>query len=501
MAATTLEEYLVHVGFSVDLLAQARFMEMTGVIGKRMIGLGAFAVEAAAKVAASIDDMTEKYRSLYYLSAATKEPIQGLQAFSFAATQVGMSVGQAQGAISRWSLAMQSMPGLDILMEGMGIKRGMSVGEQIDALAAKAKYALDTNNKMYLAILGQISSLTGIGLDELRQYAVSLPARQKAERDLAERQKEFGFNAEDAGKKSDQFQQSLGRLGMTLTTLKESWMAGLIEPIGQAIDKVDEFVRALNALKPSEKQKDILRAAEGYLPGTPEGREQQKQDLHWLIRTIIGPKAEAGWIRAFGGEATFAERFGEPGKSESATSAAASRVMQLQGRTAGLDADFSARLNSALAAMPPELGGFKVGSGFRTHAEQAALYAQKPGLAAPPFHSKHELGGAADIEGSEAAKAWLHAHAGEFGLRFPMSHEPWHVEPMAGFQGNVAPAGGGWTGGPRQNGQTFNINTTVNGAGSDSGRTALLVEQTQRSFWSDVLRYSRPVDSPTGGPS
>lgn len=70
--------------------------------------------------------------------------------------------------------------------------------------------------------------------------------------------------------------------------------------------------------------------------------------------------------------------------------------------------------------------------GYRSNAEQAALYKAKPGLAAPPGRSNHERGTAGDLSGNLAL---AHRLAAQFGLRFPMltrapgrKYEPWHVE-------------------------------------------------------------------------
>jgi D-alanyl-D-alanine carboxypeptidase len=101
------------------------------------------------------------------------------------------------------------------------------------------------------------------------------------------------------------------------------------------------------------------------------------------------------------------------------------------GGTAGLRTGFADRVNALRNAASAE--GYNIGitSGFRTWGQQARLYAQKPGLAAPPGRSNHQLGLAADLNyhGSPAARAWAHRNAGRFGLRFPMRREPWHIEP------------------------------------------------------------------------
>ena len=99
----------------------------------------------------------------------------------------------------------------------------------------------------------------------------------------------------------------------------------------------------------------------------------------------------------------------------------------------GMDPAFRARVDQLIAASG---GRLFLKSGYRSDAEQAQLYAaavQRYGAAnagnwvAPPGHSNHNRGLAADIGGDLGLLAQL---APQFGLELPMSWEPWHVEPV-----------------------------------------------------------------------
>lgn len=109
---------------------------------------------------------------------------------------------------------------------------------------------------------------------------------------------------------------------------------------------------------------------------------------------------------------------------------------------AGLDLEFQRRLSAFFAALP----GLSITSGFRTFEQQAALYAAKPGWAAPPGRSNHERGLAADLAlGPGMTWEEVHARAAEFGLRFPMKDravrpEAWHVEMVRGATPGGLPA-------------------------------------------------------------
>lgn len=118
---------------------------------------------------------------------------------------------------------------------------------------------------------------------------------------------------------------------------------------------------------------------------------------------------------------------------------------------AGLDPGFASALRQLIADAP---GKITITSGFRSRAEQEALYKKKPKLAAKPGHSKHEKGMAADLDYHEdpEVEAWVHRNAYRYGLRFPMltkkpgkKYEPWHVEPIGSAAHGAAqhqPAGG-----------------------------------------------------------
>ena len=77
-----------------------------------------------------------------------------------------------------------------------------------------------------------------------------------------------------------------------------------------------------------------------------------------------------------------------------------------------------------------------VNSGFRSDAEQAALFAANPDprWVAPPGHSLHRCATELDL-GPSAAYSWLAANAARFRFVKRYSWEPWHF----GFDGGPPP--------------------------------------------------------------
>lgn len=102
--------------------------------------------------------------------------------------------------------------------------------------------------------------------------------------------------------------------------------------------------------------------------------------------------------------------------------------------TEGLDPTFAQAIEALIAASG---GRLSIESGFRSDEQQQQLWdaaVQKYGSpeaarkwVAPPGHSNHNRGMAVDLGGDTAL---AHELAPRFGLVFPMSWEPWHIEPV-----------------------------------------------------------------------
>ena len=112
----------------------------------------------------------------------------------------------------------------------------------------------------------------------------------------------------------------------------------------------------------------------------------------------------------------------------------------------GLNPIFWERLNSLLEDAKKQGYNVTITSGWRSYSSQRSLWDnstrpcnERPQWVACPGGSRHGFGIAADLSfngtacsGSwdcNAAATWIHANAANYGLRFRMSWEPWHIEP------------------------------------------------------------------------
>lgn len=114
----------------------------------------------------------------------------------------------------------------------------------------------------------------------------------------------------------------------------------------------------------------------------------------------------------------------------------------------GTQGFFSDEMKNMFAAAAKDGIHLGVGSGFRDSARQAQLFkeavekygseAEARKHVAPPGHSMHERGLAADltedghlIRKGSPADEWIAQHGKDYGIVRPMSYEPWHVQPQS----------------------------------------------------------------------
>lgn len=112
----------------------------------------------------------------------------------------------------------------------------------------------------------------------------------------------------------------------------------------------------------------------------------------------------------------------------------------------GLDGRFAGSLAALFREAPESVrAGLGINSAFRSPERQAQLFEQalakygSPEAArkwvAPPGRSQHNHGSAVDLAfGNDVARRWVHDNAAQYGLTFPMGHEPWHIEPAGARQ-------------------------------------------------------------------
>lgn len=217
---------------------------------------------------------------------------------------------------------------------------------------------------------------------------------------------------------------------------KEKDEAALEEKRHQAQELNRRFISTND---PTYGTGDFHYARGGKVPGN---HDRDDVPIFATPGELVVPKPVVG---KHGGPTALMRKLGFQGRGNEGHYAGGGEVT---GDTNGLNAEFLKRLQAFSAAVGEP---FKVGSGYRSLAEQQVLYdrwmRKVPGQAkaAKPGSSNHNFGLAVD------GPRWRGRHPERFGLRYPMDFEPWHIEPenakaMRGGAAAAQPAVGTPTG-------------------------------------------------------
>ena len=201
----------------------------------------------------------------------------------------------------------------------------------------------------------------------------------------------------------------------------------MARPPRRRLRDLDALARAQQAQTPG--------AVPGEGPLTTAARVAQQQGGLGApsVSDAAGVVTESGAASPMGVAATLSGQ-GPPPEEPATPSPPAPTEPHPVAGAEGMEPEFARRLDALIAASG---GRIRINSGYRSEAEQAALYQEalakygSPQAAgkwvAPPGKSNHGRGIAADLGGDMNL---AHQLAPQFGLVFPMGHEPWHIEPV-----------------------------------------------------------------------
>lgn len=246
-----LRQYLVSLGYQVDLTQQRRFdLSLFKTEGgalsltKRLLGVAAASQAAMVAYARSMERM-------YYSSKRAESSVSTLQAFGFAGENVGVGAEAMTSAIEGLARSLRSNPGLTALLEALGVKtQGRERAEILMDLVEKLK-------GMPLYIGQQYASMFGMDADTFFMLSEGLEKFKEMAALQRSMAKDMGLNADTSAEVLTRYSQKLKEiterlklLGLTVAT--ESlpvfeWLAKTInESLSNAGKLLGQVIKAGN---------------------------------------------------------------------------------------------------------------------------------------------------------------------------------------------------------------------------------------------------------------
>ena len=240
MAATTIQDFLIGLGYEVDQAQQRRFQE--ALVQARA---GALALAASlAGVVAAVEKVASSYEKLLYASQRIGASVSKIQDFAYAISQVGGSAQAANSSLEAMGSFLRSSPGAESFLARLGVQtRDASGGirDTTDMLQDFFKVARTMpyfRAKAYAGVLGIDETTLQAGIRGIGQFSGQLQAMYRA----------AGISGAAAAKGSAAFMQQLRALGAALQVLRDKVALSLERGVGGDIERlrkmlVDNFGR------------------------------------------------------------------------------------------------------------------------------------------------------------------------------------------------------------------------------------------------------------------
>lgn len=284
-----IREYLIALGWKIDEGSWKRFQDAVAMTTKVTGEIGSVALETATAIELMVARVARQYESLYYVSQRTYQSVGFLQASQFGFQQIGMSAGQAIGSIESVAASLRQNPWLASLFGGARTPQ-------------KIADALQDSGLPYF-VQARLAGL--VGLDEQTLFHLERfgAIEEKAQTDLARREKEAGINPDQAALKFTAFSRELNKFESDLGFLETRIALDWVKPVKDGIGALDEAVQWLNRADAATKGWiDTL----GSLATTALGAFLGNKVVVALLRTI-GILPQKGVGAAASGAGTAAE--------------------------------------------------------------------------------------------------------------------------------------------------------------------------------------------------
>ncbi len=232
-----LREFMIGLGFEVNEGSKKKIVDTIAHMSLKAAELAAAMEAAAVAAVAAVAKIADGMERLYFASRRTNASIENIQAFGFAAANMGSSAAAAESSMEGLARFLRSSPGAAGLIQSLGVATQVN-GHARDA--ADILGDLGDRFKSMPVYLAQRYADT-FGIDEKTFLAM----REGMGR-FGEAYKKMvhaaGLDTEQAGRSSHFLMIQLRTLGAAVTILRQKVVAELADRVGDDIERLRRFI-------------------------------------------------------------------------------------------------------------------------------------------------------------------------------------------------------------------------------------------------------------------
>lgn len=227
-----IREFLVSLGYKIDENETRKFSQSVETASKQVVALGLKATAAATAVMAAVTKIASGLEDLYFVSQRTRASAENIQAFGYAASQMGSSADSAKGSLEAFAAFLRSNPGSYSLVQSIGVQTRQANGDLRDT----EEIMQDIGKRLsQMPQYRAIAYANAFGID----YKTLVALEQGTDKFGAQYKvmmARFGLDADKAAKASHNFMVQLRELKATGEILLMTAGNQIIEWIGDLVN-------------------------------------------------------------------------------------------------------------------------------------------------------------------------------------------------------------------------------------------------------------------------
>jgi len=283
MAAETLRDYLLSLGFKVDEAGYKKFVGGMESAAKSVVKLVAAVEAAALSVGAGVAAFASNLEGLYFASQRTGASVENLKAFEKAAQNMGAGAGEALQSVESLARFLRENPGGEGLLQSLGIQTRDLNGKMRDEVDVMVDLGGQLS-KMPYYLAAQYAKMFGVS--EKTLMAMRDPRFGAELREQKKRLEDSGYTK--AAKDAHDFMVKLRELGTYMEMFGLKVYDALVKRLGGGVEKLSEWMEK-NGQMVADRVADILlmllNLAEMIGPA-----------IRWLVDKLIElDKKTDGW--------------------------------------------------------------------------------------------------------------------------------------------------------------------------------------------------------------
>lgn len=270
--AETIRDYLVSLGFQVDKASEARFQAGLASAAKTAAGIAASLTAAASAISAAVIKISADFDSLYFAAQRSNASVASIKSLTFALSQVGGSSGQAQAAIEGVASAIRTNPGVEGLLNSLGIATREN-GRLKDTATIIDGIVKTLSTKPYY-VSAQIAGVLGIDEKTFQVLVTQWPKIKAFQEEYRKQAAAFGVDPDKAAESSNRLMTSFRELMLSVELVSQKIAVELQPTLTRYMEDLGTWFR--------DHSKDIERAILAIMKAV----EALAVDLAALVKSL-----------------------------------------------------------------------------------------------------------------------------------------------------------------------------------------------------------------------